>query len=679
MKVLPIIAVAAICACTPLKPDFKVFTLPEGGSESACEALDCRVSQSRDGGEWTIKVSARNDGSDTAVFKLALEAEPHIKADSWLIPGIIYDGNHYGQNMPQGWELDCEPWVFSYDRGSIPSCTISENASRVFALFASDADTASYVSSCSMEKLPDGSFRHLIYWPVTEAPLTYSGKQKFTERYDTYLTLAPGERFEASAIACTGKPRWPGYGFAEVFPVAWKRLRHEVPAQRSLQEVMRLDKAFQDWSRRKDENGFWYGGIVDDQVFCAGYYKSGKSPDGYTLEDYDAHPELNRWATDEIADSKLLGPGEILYGHGRDLGFAAQSYQMARLSMEYGFRNGSPDDVDFGLKVLRSWIANRRGASGLFHGYKPGPHRTTNASRTGWAISELSRVSILMREHGLDPSEFERVAAELAGVVLRNMREDGNLGSVWNLETGEVESWGGDGGGYVLLGLVRWWQLTQDDSLLPVFDRIFDYYYNKDIDFFRCSGGAMDCVSVDREGIHPFLTAAMILYRETGSDKYLERALKAGWYFLSWLYIQNPLYAPGTDLYDLGWKPAGATIVGAEHPALDEYACVLIPDFFGLSKATGDPLWKDVAALVWRNSTQGFANEDHRIWHGLERPVGSKNEAIFPSRWSKYRLGEKARGSINDHLTAWGGTYRLASIYDLSEGELAWLDAVTKP
>ncbi len=138
-------------------------------------------------------------------------------------------------------------------------------------------------------------------------------------------------------------------------------------------------------------------------------------------------------------------------------------------------------------------------------------------------------------------------------------------------------------------------------------------------------------------------------------------------------------YAPGTDLYDLGWKPAGATIVGAEHPALDEYACVLIPDFFGLSKATGDPLWKDVAALVWRNSTQGFADEDHRIWHGLERPVGSKNEAIFPSRWSKYRLGEKARGSINDHLTAWGGTYRLASIYDLSEGELAWLDAVTKP
>ena len=99
-----------------------------------------------------------------------------------------YNGNNFGDsvmNLPQGWERDGHPWIFSYDRGSIPSCTISENESRVFALFASDRDTASYVSSCSMEKLSDGSFRHMIYWPVTEAPVVYDDKLKFSERYDT--------------------------------------------------------------------------------------------------------------------------------------------------------------------------------------------------------------------------------------------------------------------------------------------------------------------------------------------------------------------------------------------------------------------------------------------------------------------------------------------------------------
>ena len=32
-----------------------------------------------------------------------------------------------------------------------------------------------------------------------------------------------------------------------------------------------------------------------------------------------------------------------------------------------------------------------------------------------------------------------------------------------------------------------------------------------------------------------------------------------------------------------------------------------------------------------RNGTQAFADEDHLIWNDLERPLGLKNEALFPS------------------------------------------------
>jgi hypothetical protein len=101
---------------------------------------------------------------------------------------------------------------------------------------------------------------------------------------------------------------------------------------------------------------------------------------------------------------------------------------------------------------------------------------------------------------------------------------------------------------------------------------------------------------------------------------------------------------------------------------------VLLPEFFALSKIDRKPIWKEVAALIWRNGTQGFADANRPVWHNLERPLGSKNEAIFPSRWSKYKPVESARGSINDHLTAWAGTYRLASLYELSEEDILWLD-----
>ena len=170
------------------------------------------------------------------------------------------------------------------------------------------------------------------------------------------------------------------------------------------------------------------------------------------------------------------------------------------------------------------------------------------------------------------------------------------------------------------------------------------------------------------------MTAAMILYKKTNQKKYLDYARKAGWYFLSWLYIHNPVYEPSSDLSVFNWKPAGATIVGTEHSALDEYAGVLLPEFFALAKIDHEPIWKDVAALIWRNGTQGFADVSRSVWHNLERPLGSKNEAIFPSRWSKYKPVESARGSINDHLTAWGGTYRLAALYELSEEDILWLD-----
>ena len=670
-----IYALALLCAvfsCAP-KVDFTVSTLPQ------MDCLKPTVETMREGNEWDIKVAVTNTADTSVTFKLILSAEPHIRDAKFMFPGINYNGNNFGDsvmNLPQGWERDGQPWIFSYDRGSIPSCTISENDSRVFGLFASDKDTASYVSSCSMEKLSDGSFRHMIYWPVTEAPVVYDDKLKFSERYDTYLTLAPGETFSVSAIACTGKPLYPEYGFANVFPVAFRRINHDVPLCRSVAEVLRLDKAFQDWGRRQDENGYWYSTILDDQMFRAGYYGTGKSDDGYTVADYEKNPSLNRWHTSEMADSKKLKPGEYVYGYGRELGFAGQTFQTARLSIIYGLENGSQEDVDFGLKVMRSWIQKRRFPNGIFMSNRNRGHNNRDASNLGWAISELTRVSQALRAHGMDASDLEAAATQLVEVILPSVREDGALGSVWNGDTGEVVTYNGDGGGFMLMGLVRYWLATGDERLKPVIDNAFKYYYESDINHFRCFGGAMDCASIDKEGIHPYFTSAKLMYEATNDSSYLDYARKAAWYFVSWLYIQNPVYDADDDLTVFGIKPAGANIVGVEHPAVDEYGAILLGEFLWLSRVDNEPLWREVAELIWRNGTQAFADENHLVWNGLERPLGSKNEALFPSQWSKYRTKEYKRGSINNHLTAWQGVYRTASIYDMTPEDREWLESL---
>ena len=659
-------------------------------TEPAIDGLVTAVRAQEKEGVWRIAVSAKNTTATNVVFKLVLAAEPRLAATRYLIPGTLYNGNEFvgksipsdgrsfSMDMPNGWQKDGQPWIFAGDRCSIPSCTISENTNEVFALFASDGDPKSLTSSCSLEKLADGSFRHLIYWPVTEAPVSYTDKRKFSARYDTYLTLRPGETFRAKAFACRGTPPWPNYGFAAVFPVAWKCLKHDTVAQKSVDETIRLDRAFHRWCRRRNEKGSWFSGAHNDKMFGMGYMNIPKSREGYTLADYERNFSLDRWMNDDVEQSKLLKPGEYLKnGCAADIGFASQTFQKARVTIAYGLKEGNEEDVAFGLEVLRSWIRTWHQPNGFFcrtRTRKDG--RTfTDASEIGWAISELTRTAELLDAHGRDGREFADVARKLVAALLKALPDDGGLGSTWDYKTGKLLSQAGDCGGFVLMGLARYWHMTRDAEVKSVVDRAFDYYYSRDIDRFECNGGAMDCSSVDREGIQPFFSAAIEMWKATKEPRYLEYARKAGWYFLSWLYLQNPVYGPETDFSIYNWRPAGSTIVGTEHPGLDDYGGLLLNELMTLAKTDGNPLWREAAGLIWRNGTQGFSYEGRQFFHTLERPIGAKQEAWFMTRWSKYRTGERKRGSLNDHLMAWGGTYRLASLLELDADDRAWLEA----
>ena len=691
------------CLLGAVTPRFLAVTQPAvDGLSTSLE-----VSKGKEGRTtvWQLTLTATNNTDSPQTFKLVLSAEPGIKATHYMIPGVLYNGNEFVGDfilsdgrafatvMPNGWEKDGEPWIFAGDRSSIPGCSISENKRRTFGLFASDGDLNSITGSASLEKLPDGSFRHLIYWPMTEAPVSYTDKRKFTERYDKYITLAPGESYTVNAIACKGRPKWNNYGYSVVFPVAWKHLDHKTDAQHTVQETVRLDRTFLDWNRRRNEEGSWFSTGHDDKMFTMGYMNIARSKEGYTLADYEKDLTLNRWKNDDIEKSKQLAPGEyIVSGGTTNIGFASQSFQKARLTMEYSLEDGDREGVHFGCEVIRSWIRVRQQESGFFRrGSKPVPGKTfTDASEVGWAIGELARTVQFLRSHreeisalGIDADdyadEFESSAAREVKALLASLPGDGGLGSQWDFSTGELTNAAGDCGGFVLMGLVRYWDLTRDAEVKKAIDQGFDYYFSRDIDRYECNGGAMDCSSVDREGIQPFFSAAVEMWNMTGKRKYLNYARKAGWYFLSWVYLQNPTYGPDLDLSVYNWRPAGATIVGTEHSALDDYGNLLISELFALSKADKDPMWKEVAALMWRNGTQGFADENRDVWHSLERPVGSKNEAWFQTRWSKYRTGENKRGSLNDHLMAWGGTYRLASLRQLSAEDLAWLESVSQP
>ena len=61
---------------------------------------------------------------------------------------------------------------------------------------------------------------------------------------------------------------------------------------------------------------------------------------------------------------------------------------------------------------------------------------------------------------------------------------------------------------------------------------------------------------------------------------------------------------------------------------------------------------------MWYNATQCIATEENRTFHGMQRPIGSQNEAFYHARWG-HRKDCNERGHLNDWLVSWVNAFRL--------------------
>lgn len=510
----------ALCALMP--PIFEAngeeicFTETEGGYTAiGFAAQDVR----RDCGDglFCVRRTVTNTGVGERTGKWIVELRDLFATDRYLIPCVSFSGNARSMGKePHGLTENGKPWIYAYDRESIPSCTLTETADRVCALFASDVDHDSLVSSCALLRGEDGCLRHRIYYPVTEAPLSYTDHDVMSARYDSYITLGVGESFSTEFYIFVGTPKWENYGTATLLD----RIEDLFPFTH--EPSMDVRSAWKNSVRQSNILMTEIGGV-----------------------------KMFRNAMRNDPNSRgIYMPYEVY-----EAGWSGQAIKQTRMLLIEALRTGDTALRDDMIRSLEAWTATQF-ESGLFPtNYARYIHKNFVANDVcnyGWAVSEMADSYALLHAHGIERPALLTFAVKLGDFFVSHYNGQTGFGLKWNPD-GTKAADGGSIGGFMVMGLLSLYKVTQNATYLDCAARAMALYTKRDIDDFCITAGAIDCACIDKETAYPFIKSALDLYDLTGKKDYLVAAEKAGYYFQSWMYYYDAVYKDDSEFNEIGY------------------------------------------------------------------------------------------------------------------------------
>lgn len=608
----------------------------EGFGFSCSEAVE-----DKGRGLFLLTRTYTNETNESRSVKLILEVVTEYEPEHYMIPCVSYNGNYWGEGKePKGMLAENgEPWIHSYDRTPIPSCSLTETREIAFSLFADGSTPESLISSVSLRPAEGGRISHRIYWPVTEAPFTYYENDKYNERLDTTLTFAPGQSVTVGAYLLFSVPKWENYGITETLDRALELFpfRHELC--RSTDEIWKLGIDYSKFLLREHRGKLLFStGCVpyNDGLKMAQHYEVGWC--GMNI--MNSRMQILEYL--RTGEKKLLMTALAVCDNWvekqSDSGLVLAHYEWYTEGKNWNYK---PRDL------TKSWASN----VDYVNGWLP---ETCN---TGWAADEMLKVWKLLHDNGIEKPEYRVFGEKILNFFCDHYSPEYAFGKAWHFD-GTCEEPSGTIGAFVTMALCDGYRITGEKRYLDFAIRSLDFYMKRDLANFVCTAGAIDCTCVDKETAGPIIIAALDLYDITKEARFLEYAVQASYYFASWMYIYDVNYGKEAEFTQYGYFTAGSTYVSVQHPALDQWGELMCCEWLRLADYTGDERWRTRAKMMWYNAVQCIADEKNRVYHGKSRPIGSQNEAFYHARWG-HRKNCNERGHLNDWLVSWVNVFRL--------------------
>ncbi len=208
------------------------------------------------------------------------------------------------------------------------------------------------------------------------------------------------------------------------------------------------------------------------------------------------------------------------------------------------------------------------------------------------------------KRHGREHPEWLQWSQQFGDWLLTQQRKDGSFPRGWRGGTGEVLEVSGTSSYNPVPMLVKLSQETGQKRYLDAAMRAADFVWD---DFGRHGvyvGGTTDNPNItDKEAGMLSLEAFLDLYDATKAPRWLDRAVAAGNYTESWIWIWNVPMPLGAVDSDLNWK-RGVPTVGVQGitarggGGVDEYLDWAVPAYARLYRYTNDEHYLDVARIL---------------------------------------------------------------------------------
>lgn len=263
--------------------------------------------------------------------------------------------------------------------------------------------------------------------------------------------------------------------------------------------------------------------------------------------------------------------------------------------LEHGLRTGRPEHVAAASRVI-GFICTNLSPSGTFWGtwYRGSgwsqswtPVKDALHART---LGEATLFLVRALRSRPDPGWVAAARSNLDAMVARQ-RADGNLGTLHHAATGEVLSWSGASGLTWVAALAE----TGEDRYLRAAVRAGEYYASFVADeFIYGAPEDVDLAPTSEDG-YAAVIAYMALHRRTGERRWLDLARRAADWMLTFRYTYNVRFGPRTPLGVYGFATRGSDQASPSNQHVHAYGLVCTAELIELSEALGDPYYAERA------------------------------------------------------------------------------------